>query len=463
MNLFSSPRLIIKLSIIVFTAIAVFLIFIPPQIGIANSGDFGRIMDIFKLYYVPNYSNFTHFYDIFTTNRPFDAPSYGGYVATTSIFLSIAYIINFVLTIFSDNQYFYIYCLSSLYLAVYIVGFYILLNLVSKKLSNIIFISLFSVIGIIFFSDSLFVEYFNSFFQEPSFIVCFLLYIAAFLYYKNFILDLILLSLVIFSKEQNIIYVLLFIPLFIKYRPSTSKLLMCAITILPIIFVYTNINTYSAVMNKSDGVFSGLLHDSNQREAVQILTTIGLNPEYAVFANKDYWTNVGELTNNPANIQLFRQMLQDTSQLNMLKGYLYYPNKLITNYIKQLDIATSEGPFAPNLGNYKTNTSSKYRVTAFSYYSKFILKHIFWIISINVLLWIVIMSKYQINKPFENNLISTLNVLALLLPIVNFLGAGYAEVTKHFLELYFTETILLYLQLIFCVKRYSHENINHKN
>src|SRR6185437_10844093 len=286
---------------LLFVAVISFLLFIPPQIGLANSGDFGRIMDIFDLYYTSGYSNFTHFFDVFTFGRPLNGPHYNGYVATSSLFIFVALLINKIFNIFTNDDYFYIYSLSIVYTFFYAIGFYLLINYFYKQLkSKYLALIAVSVVTLIILSDSLFVEYFNSFFQEPGYIVCFLLFIACFLQFRIFWLDLLLITLIIFSKSQYLLYLLLLLSLYIKYKANfnLTKVILIIIAMSIPIYVFTQINTYSKGMNQFASVFSGLLHNETKEQGAKILASINMNPEYAVFTDMGYWTVNGQLNSS---------------------------------------------------------------------------------------------------------------------------------------------------------------------
>ncbi|MCC2625931.1 MAG: hypothetical protein K0R14_1804 [Burkholderiales bacterium] len=451
---------------LLLVAVMSFLLFIPPQIGIANSGDFGRIMDIFDLYYTSNYSNFSHFFDIFTFGRPLNAPHYNGYVATSSLFVLVSLLINKIFTLFNGDDYFYIYSLSLVYAIFYAVGFYLLINYLCKQLKHKYLAFVLSIITLIILSDSLFIEYFNSFFQEPGFIVCCLLFVACFLQFRIFWLDLLFITLIIFSKLQYMLYFLLLIPLYIKYKGnfSLAKVILIIIAMSIPTYVFTQIDTYGKGMNQFASVFMGLLHNETKEQGTKVLFDINMNPEYSVFTGMGYWTVVGQLnsTHDQNTYNLWQQAIDDSSQLKAIHGYLLQPAKIFTNTYDYLNIVEKEGPFAANLGNYKTDQGDKFRISAFKLYSS-CAKHLRYLFIFNILLTIILIvtarkKAWQTDSTLRYSLLITLNIIAIIAIPVYIIGTGYEEPVKHILDVYFDEGIIFIMLLLEYSVRLQNKN-----
>jgi hypothetical protein len=433
-----------------FIALISLILFAPPQVGIANSGDFGRIMDIFDLYYTSNYSNFTHFFDVFTFGRPIDGPHYNGYIATSSLFILIALFINKIFNLFTSDDFFYIYSLSVVYTFFYAIGFYIFIDYFYKNLKSKYLVIALSGLSLIILSDSLFVEYFNSFFQEPGYIVCLLLFIACFLQLRLFWLDLLLITLIIFSKSQYLLYLLLLIPLYIKYKISfnPTKIILVIIAISMPIYVFTQINIYSKGMNQFASIFSGLLHNDSKEQGAKVLSSINMDPNYAVFTDMGYWTVAGQLnsSHDPNTYNLWQQAIADSNQLKTLHGYLLQPTKIFTNSYDYLNIVEKEGPFAPNLGNYKVDQGERFRVTTFTLFSN-CAKHLRFLFIFNILMTIVLLAKKRVISNNQNrySLLIILNIIVILAIPSYIIATGYEETVKHILDVYFDEGIIFIL------------------
>lgn len=441
---------------LVFALVVFYTIFIPP-LGIKTGSDFGRIMDFFNLYYQPGEMNWSSFHAVFNVNRPFDAPHYGGYFAASSIFLALSFIPNYVVRFFiSDSQdLYYIVCLGAMYFIVYVLAFYFLISAMRKQINNkwiFLIISLFMIWAL---SDILFVEYFNSFFQEPALVVGLLLFVAVFLRFNSFTLDLLAYGIVIFSKQQNFIFILLLIPIFIKYQVSFSRIMSVVIITIMVFLVSFKVDTYQKSMNDEDGVLSGLLHNKSADEAKKMLTMLGLDPELYVLAGRDYWGNIGLIRQNPQDVNLITQFQNATSitKLDTIKGYLYFPKQFVINYYDYMRICVENGPLVPY--NYSIYDDGTYFASYATYFSFLILKHLNVLLLINLAIVIVlpIVSKFKQlnmkNVATKNLLVLfyVLNVLALIIIPVNFVGDGFAETVKHTLNLYFLEAINMSLLL----------------
>jgi hypothetical protein len=445
-----------------FLLIICFILLVPPQIGVADSGDYGRILAVFDLYYIPDYTNFKHFYDTFIFGRPDSAPTYGGYLATTSLFIFLALFTNKIFTAFADtNTLFYLYSLSSVYIVFYLAAFFFLQNIIFEKVPHKIIATIIGIGSALILTDSLFIEYFNSFFQEAGFIVSLLLFVSIFLRYQIFLLDVALLALVIFSKEQNILFFLLIIPIIIKYKGKFNlkkTLIIVAFMTVPM-YIFNYINTYAKGINNFDSVYNGLFQDVAQETAATELPKLGLNPQYAIFSSRDYWGTVGELrsSQDTNKYMLWQQAINDSSHLITLHGYLLNPTKLLNNSFKYLQILQKDGPFAPNLGNYKPQYEDSFRVSAFTIFAHFV-KYTGFVIVLNLVLLCLIVflmqKKHYLEKGNDKWLRSCVSLLCMLNAVVlstipvNIIGGGFEEPVKHFFCAYYTIGIIFILSIL---------------
>lgn len=400
--------------VISFTALFTLILFVNlfmPPLGMKTSTDFGRIMDLFNLYYQPGEMNWGSFHGVFNTNRPENFATYNGYMATTSIFLFISFIPNYLVRLFTENSsdLYYIVCLGLMYVVAYIYAFYILMLYSYEKISNKIMFTIFGILAIWSLNDILFTEYFNTFFQEPAFIVTLLLFTVCFLRYKNFFLDIVLFTLIIFSKEQNLTFLLLLIPIYFKHKINIGRIAVTILLIGSVVYIYNNINSYLKVMNTEDGVLSGLLHNSSENEAKEILTKIGLDSNLYVLANRDYWGNIGHIRENPNDINLQQQFQNAATQISKkhtILGYIYFPQKFMYNYSEYLKITDTSGPF---VDNYSFNDNGVLLAEHSSYYSKIVLKNLKYLLLFNLIIVIALIIGYCYCKIKQLKTISSSN------------------------------------------------------
>ena len=447
---------------IIITAIFAFLlcinIFIPP-LGTKTSTDFGRVMDLFNLYYQPGEKNWDSFHGIFNFDRRlYNGETYNGFMGTSSLFILISFLPNMIIRLFATNSsgLYYLVSLGFTYFVAYIIAFYVMMQLFQDRLpKKPQYLILIGILSIWAFNDILFTEYFNSFFQEPGFIVTIFLFIMCFLRYKSFLLDIILFGLVIFSKQQNLAFILMIIPIFIKHPLNIGKCITTLVIIISILYINVSMNTYAVHMNNENGVLSGILHNTSENEAKQILTNIGLDPELYVLRDRDYWGNIGYIRSNPNDFNLQQQFknAEQITKIDTIRGYFHYPSKLISNFCEYIKINNTDGPFT---GNYVTDDNKKLQNNSLSYFSRIVFNKIQIILLINLLTVIGIMiifvssKKLLFNKyKIELSLLLLLNINLLLIIPANFIADGYAETVKHCLEFFVAQAVNLFL-IIYC-------------
>jgi hypothetical protein len=287
-----------------------------------------------------------------------------------------------------------------------------------------------------------------------------LLFIVCFLYYRSFWLDTILLGLAIFSKEQNLVFALLLLAIFIKHKPSLAKIIASALVLGSILYVYGAINNYSIHMNSEDGVLSGLLHNTRAEEAQNILSSIGLDPNLYVLRDHDFWGNVAQIRNNPYDMNLQQQFhnAETITKFDTIYGYLNYPGRFFSNYWEYIKLNN----ISPFVDNYITSSDGSLASGYMAYFAKIVLSKVAGLLLINLILSLLLPiyllkqkwqlnsnSKWHINHKNWAWLLWIFNFNLLLVIPINFMGAGYAEPVRHCVELIFCESINLILAIAF--------------
>lgn len=182
-----------------------------PIIGLANNGDFYRLMDWFGLRYPPNNQNalfFTHINRLFEIGKP---SGYANYLSSELLFVKLAIYIDHL---FSNDLLFNLKYLGALHTLFCLIVF-ILLILTLKGFSfRTRLLAYFSIFFI--FGDVAYVAYFNSIYSEPASLLFLGLSLGlAFLYsqhYKHLRYPLVVILayyiavlLFVFAKPQNTI------------------------------------------------------------------------------------------------------------------------------------------------------------------------------------------------------------------------------------------------------------------
>ena len=292
--------------IILAIIITIGVLFIQPQIGIADQGDFNRIMTVSGLSLLDsttNNPNFVRFYDYIVTDykvSPIDD------VFTTIVSSSLVYLIIFITHICRafEQTIFKTQYLAIVYSTMYILAFSIILKCLNIK--DKIKFALISLLILFIFFDGNYLVWFNSLYGEPMMLVTLLLFISSIFNYINY--KYVLSGTKIMSR---IVYILLTAFFFLgsKLQVLTSLpfviLLICKIiwdnkrtlnrislislcVLLYIVIIYPlGINMNSGSLSRDtqyNSVFYGILNGSKTPE--QDLVDLGLNPDMAVEAGK---------------------------------------------------------------------------------------------------------------------------------------------------------------------------------
>ena len=156
-----------------FGALLCFYLFVPPQIGLADSADFGRIttrLGLFPVIENPSDRFFKFFIPNYKIVDSLKVPTNVG-----QVFGMMSLGIN---KIFQTDRY-SIFYLAFIYFVLYTGGFYLFLKNAfnyfegagKRKI-------LFGILSVLVFSDIMFVSYFNSFYLEAVFIIAALYAVA---------------------------------------------------------------------------------------------------------------------------------------------------------------------------------------------------------------------------------------------------------------------------------------------
>lgn len=444
-------NLIIKFSIGFF--ISILLCKLVTLVGIINSGDYNRLILPLGI----NYLKCTIYTDtcINYAFSNFKIINSVYFISSTSYFIFLSLILNKLFNSF-DGTY-SIMILSLLNACVYCVGFYFLIKYFIKNLKLIPAIILISFI-VILLCDNLFIQYFNSFYQESTFIVTMLLFCAIFLSGRNFFFELIIILIVALTKQQNLIFLFLTIPILIKYRYFIKNkfkfkffhIILCFLIIFLPFKLFTENSKQFGCMNTLNGFFDGYLYGVSKNKLINYLNQAQTNTQYSIYANTAVWGN------NISFNRMHQKRIIDSAELpqlcssiksnNILLGYWYNPKKLFKNIYAYIKILDTYGPFDP---------------IYYSENSKFIIKksilinilhYSFYCLGISFLISLFFIKKIingQINIDYL--LFISLTFLLPLIIITDFIGDGFADAIKHGLEYYFVIScqiiIIIYIGL----------------
>ncbi|WP_063868111.1 hypothetical protein [Paenibacillus sp. Soil766] len=467
------PMLLGKMSPAAFAAIMVFLItvialFTPPYIGMADNGDYFRILYSNGLYFNdPNYTN--HYLGYFVKN-------YGVYqfynengatlFSSQSMFIKASLLINLL---FHDSQLYDIRFQAGMYLVLYVAAIYLLVEALTWKMSKKRGY-LIALLSIFILGDTGYTAYFNSFYSESIVLIMTIFMVAAgiLLYRKRYndywMLALFVVSAIFLtmSKQQNApvgMIIAIFGVFFIYIRKTKSYRIITASLLIAVLGVgvgsyvlipqgFVNINKYHAMTR---GVIMGSVDPEKTLESFDI------DKQFAVLGETLYYDPYSATA---VDSELMQEKFYNKYSVASILGYYFlHPEQAG----KMLNLAAQDGfsirPHA--LGNYEASTGKAFGSQTIFFSSYSLLKD--WLAPKTfgfVVLWaLIIMGLYMPSFVKAIRLRQPRNVLRLPLILmmiviglsgifVSIVGAGDADLAKH--EFLFTLVFDLVSLLTIC-------------
>lgn len=436
------------LSIIIMS----YVLLLPPLIGMADNGDFERIIypnGIYRLDRDENEQFFDYFisrYGIFqyyNENRE-------GITTTQSLFIKAAMWLNSLFA--TDKKIFDIRFLSLIMMTYFSAAIFLLVNYVThKKNGPAAYIS--ALLCIYYFVDTGYISYFNSFYAEGLVLVSFIFSIVCGLLLIQrrsspyWLSGLMLVNVVIltFAKQQNapigVFFAVLFLllstfltrkkypeilyikkPAFFHWGMALSSILLCVISVI----VYLQIPAEFENINKLHSMTRGTLMTSENPE--DTLKFFNIDRQYALLNNSIYYERY------PA-VDVQSQMVIDSffskyGYFSITAFYLINPDKLF----QMLNLAAKNAyTIRPEmLGNYEKSTgfSPGAKTNFFTLHST-IKKNIVPKTAGFIILWILIILALSW-KDYGKTIIFGCAILIGLSQIgVAIIGAGDADISKH--------------------------------
>ncbi len=469
--------------------IVAFILFQDPRPGVADQGDFDRVMNVSGLELTSedlNNPSFVRFLNHPVTEyRISDAGILQqlSRLKTTSmsyLIIPIGLICKALGTTVFQTTY-----LAIAYIVLYLWALYIIircLNLSSPKMIMAALLTLFVLL------DGNYLVWFNSLYGEPMMITTLLLYIAAWLYYiygryhqgprfallPQMMLIFFTAFLFLGSKMQVISalpIICLMIGILIRdnWRMLTrlQRMLLLFSSILLIVYPI-NINMSNASINnitKYNSVFYGILKSSETPG--QDLIDMGLNPNLAVDAGKHAFLPQEEYARyNPGAIITQQEFYSKITNLSLVKFYITHPHRLIQGLEYTASQAFSTSTF---LGKYSQEYSGIpirdfNRLTLWSNIREFFPKKL-WFIA-GVLLSVLAVSWKEYTRNMKNagyraklELLWGIMLIGILQFPMPFVGNGYADTAKQLFLFNFIFDIMLVLSC--CWLLFKLENITH--
>ena len=329
---------------------AIYVLFLYPQPGVADQGDFDRVMNVSGLKVEPQFASGS------------DSPRFLKYTITDYDIAAInpSQLLNritatsmcYPITLISlicklcGQQTFRTTYLAVFYLLVYIFSLWVILyNL--KIDSALKFLGILAMVLLVFL-DGNYLIWFNSLYGEPMMITTLLLFIAAWINYSNkskpiaglflaIMLVFITAFLFIGSKLQVIsalpVLLLLLAKLLTdnrKYLKNYQLSILCLFYVIIIIYP-VNLNLKNKDINRDtqyDSVFYGIL--KNSYNPAEDLTALNLDPDLAVESGKHSFLDRSQYVQYAPHTEITREKFySQISNGKLIKYYLTHPARLL--------------------------------------------------------------------------------------------------------------------------------------
>ena len=416
-----------------------------PITGVADNGDFARIMNSTGLRYLSENSDDRYFGYV---NRLYETglgiPFGGGYLSTELPLVLLAVRISKAVT---GTTFFDIRFLAAIYILILTSAVYLL---VKYRRRASVTAALFSgVLAVLIFCDTGYTAYFNSLYGEPvTFVFLLLMTAAAFALSAAekqalWLPVLFCAGLLFFAgaKVQNApagLLTALFCLRLAKLDKRTAWRRISLISAVSVAVVsllcFYSISKEIKVCNKYQTVFYGILKGSS--DPAGDLAELGMDPSLAVLAGTHYF-----MDSYPVNIRTdaFKAMLMEKVGYGNVAGfYLRHPGRLL----QKLEYAAENGfKLKQGFGNYEKYPGIRYKQTSnvFSFWSNFkqnALPHTLWFVCSFYLLAVTVLA-YEYRRTVHAGtrfFIEFMGIILLtgsmqfVLPVI---GDGEADLSKH--------------------------------
>jgi hypothetical protein len=451
--------------LVVFTLVLVYELFIPPLVGLANSGDFPRIMASFDLRYPGNEA--VDSLRLFVVRKmEWHHGLAVHYPSSSLLFVGTALLASVPL---SRNGLFDIRILGVVYVCVYLFTFW-LLGKYTRTLSALHRILLYALITIVF-ADVGYVAYFNSFFSEPASLVFLsatvsLGLIAAIqdrsgrrsmLVIAGFFLAALLFST---AKVQNtpLALVLAIIgyrlamlfpheePRRRRRRKIHSLALAGALILFSVVdfAAYTVASRQIRFVNLYDSVFYEILAHSPTPE--DDASELGMDPSMAQFAGSTAYAQ-----GLPEEVK--EQLLANVSSVSIVKFYLRHPGRLLdlsrraakSSFSRPAYLGNYERSYVLRIGRKPVSNDllvlpNEYQSRKFALWSLFkqsyLPKSLWFILTFMLMnLACIVAKRARVDRTPEDRAVTELHAGLVLMAMLQFLtvivGEGEYEIVKH--------------------------------
>lgn len=411
--------------VLIAAAIILYVLFQVPHPGVADQGDFDRVMSVAGLQLAEtdiNDPQFVRFLDYTVTEYKISNFDPGqilaGFRQSSQVYLITPIKLlcrGFALDTFKTEY------LAIIYSIIYILGIYLII--VFSDIKDLNKMALFIPVSLLILLDGNYLVWFNSLYGEAAMIVTLLLYVAAWTYYiyhrkalrdENGVFSKIIFIygaafLFLGSKLQVVsalpIILLMLVVLLVEnknlLRPSQLVLLSFFTLILAIYPLSMNLADKGSGRDRQyNAVFYGILKDSHQ--PVQDLKDLGLNPDMAVDAGKHAFLEPEEYIRYVPHSQITsEEFYSKIGNVKLLGFYVMHPQRFVEGMEYTASRAFTTSTF---LGKYQRK-DSELPVSEFnrftiwsSWREKHLPKNLWFVLSLFSIIFTVSIISYRQNR-----------------------------------------------------------------
>jgi hypothetical protein len=457
-------------------SICILTLFVKPVVGMADNGDYFRIIsqnnlyhiakeydDIYLGYFNKNYGIFEFLNDNEKT------------IISTQSFLIRAAV--FIDTFITKDNLFDIRFLAGIYtiiaaLAAFFVVWSLTINLVNKVQKYII-----TVLFVIIFCDVGYLAYFNSFYGEAMNITFFLLSVGVLMFsysikkVNTFYLGLFVVTSYVFigSKQQlapvGILVFLILVRYFFILKGTFNKILCLVFSVFIITssaYFYLAISGDFDYINRYHAMTRGIL--LNEEEPEKILKEFNINPQYSLLQENIFYNNIPII--HPKDDKLIKEFYSNYSFGGIIKFYIKNPK----TFMKMLELGVEHSySIRPDvIGNYEKSEGKQYGAKSYFFSLWSTAKANYFLHGLGVTVFAAIIYfvaailrylQYRKNKNISFQLMEELFLYIFLVGLsqifVSIIGAGDADLAKHV----FMFNISFDLMVLFSLSKFFEKKI----
>ncbi len=452
---------ILKLDKINYPLLASFLVliigsltlFIHPIIGMADNGDFYRVINKSGAYHLNKNSNdiflgyFIKDYGIYKYNNDYA----NILISTQSIFVKLAIFLD---RFFTKDYVLDIRFMSIMFLIIEAIGVYFFIKALINKVDNSKYKLIITLLTILIFCDTGYLAYYNSFYGESVNICCFLMSIGLLIYMIEFdkftwynLIAFGISSFLFFGSKQQlapvgilISFIFIIIGVYTTNKPLTKILTY----ILAIIFIISSMVFYKSITG--DFKYINIYHSMNrgillnEDDPDSILEDFNISTQYSLLQETDFFEEIKLL--DPYEEKLIDDYYEKFSLGKILEYYITHPKA----FIKVLKISFNNGySIRPKvIGNYEQSEHKEFGAKSYffatwsTFKEKVIPKNMLFTVATIVIYLYLSTSRFlkaikNNNKKIQLKEITYFYVFLVGISqiIISVIGAGDADLSKH--------------------------------